>query len=432
MKQLPRKPRFHLINTKLIYMRYLVTALAFVVLCSCNNSSLAQKKVVIIGSSTSACYNVSYTDCYVGRLDAYYNRQAPFDTAINKDLATGGYTVYKGMPTSYVSPYSDPNFQPDPGKNITYALANMNPNVILVNFPTNGYDVLSVSEVMFCLRTIRDSANIKGIPCFVTTTQPRTDAPFNNPAVKRKLADLKDSILLQFGSFALDFYTGMFEPSDSSILAAYHSTDDIHFNGTGHAVLAQRVEAANIFSAAALPATFLQYQAIYNGKTILVSWATAQEAGIARYEIQRSADGTAFTKLGELDPHNGSGPYTYQYTDAQPLKGWNYYKIIIADHDGKKQSSAVFKAFSDAGRLALKKMITQSSQVILELQSAAALQADLQVLSSTGLLIRKAMQHIDNGNSTLTINTTSLSSGIYYIKLATAGGESIITSFIKN
>ena len=413
-------------------MRYLMMALLSISLLSCTHPATAQKKVVIIGSSTSACYNVSYSDCYVGRLDAYYNTQAPFDTAINKDLATGGFTVYRGMPTSYVSPYSDPNFQPDPGKNITYALANMNPNVILVNFPTNGYDVLSVSEVMFCLRTIRDSANVKGIPCFVTTTQPRTDASFNNSAVKRKLADLKDSILLQFGSFALDFYTGMFEPSDSSILVAYHSTDDIHFNGAGHAVLAQRVEAANIFSATLLPATFLKYNASYNGNTVLVTWSTAKEIDVAHYEILRSGDGKAFTKLGELDPNNGSGIYNYQYTDKQPLKGWNYYKVIIADRDGKKQPSPVFKAFSNAGKLAIRKVITQPVQIILELQSNEAQNLGLQVLSSTGLLIRKAMQRIDNGNSSITINTASLSSGIYYIKLATAAGETLITSFFKN
>ena len=414
-------------------MRYLMMALLSISLLSCTQPTAAQKKVAIIGSSTSACYVVGNTpDCYVNKLIAFYNTQAPSDTSFDNGFAVGGYNPFRGMPTSYVSPYSDPAFQPDPAHNITAALAT-NPDVVIVNYPTNGFDVLPLDSIMYCFRTIRDSANKKGIPCFVSTSQPRlSPASFNTAAIKRKLADIKDSILLQFGSFALDFYTGMINPADSNLAPAYNSGDDIHFNAAGHTVLAQRVEAANIFNATALPATFLQYNASYNGNSVLVAWSTAKEIDVAHYDIMRSGDGKAFAKLGELDPNNGSGTYHYQYTDKEPLKGWNYYKVIIVDRDGKKQPSPVFKVLNNAGKLAIRKVITQPVQIVLELQNNETQNLGLQVLSSTGLLIRKSMQRIDNGNSTLTINTASLSSGIYYIKLATATGETLITSFFKN
>ena len=414
-------------------MRYFLMAIVSVGVFSCTQPAAAQKKVVIIGSSTSACFNLTSTsNCYVNRLNSFYDTQAPFgDTSFNNGLAVGGYTVYRGMPTSYVSPYSDVNFQPDPARNITTALS-MHPDVVIVNYPTNGFDVLSVSEVMFCFRTIRDSANIKGVPCFITTAQPRlSPSSFNTSAVKHKLSEIKDSVLLEFGPFALDFYTGMINPPDSNLLPIYNSGDDIHFNDAGHGILAQRVEAANIFSAT-LPATFLKYNASYNGSSTLVTWSTAKEIDVAHYEIDRSADGISFTEMGELDPNNGSGIYDYQYTDKQPFKGWSYYKVIIVDRDGKKQSSPVFKAFSNAGKLSVSKVITQPSQIILALQSSEAQNAGLQVLNSTGQLLQKSTRHIDNGNSTLIINTTALSSGVYYIKLVTASGEPIITSFIKN
>lgn len=414
-------------------MRNLVMALLSISLLSCFQPATAQKKVAIIGSSTSACFVVGNTpDCYVNKLYAYYNTQAPNDTTFDNGFAVGGYNPFRGMPTSYVSPYSDPAFQPDPAHNITAALAT-NPDIVIVNYPTNGFDVLPLDSIMYCFRTIRDSANKKGVPCFVTTSQPRlSPASFNTAAVKRKMADIKDSILLQFGSFAIDFYTGMIDPADSNLAPAYNSGDNIHFNAAGHTILAQRVEAANIFSATLLPATFLQYHASYSGSTMLVNWSTAKEIDVAHYDIERSGDGKAFAKLGELDPNNGSGTYNYQYTDKQPLKGWNYYKVIIVDRDGKKQPSPVFKAFSNAGRLAIRKVITQPLQIVVELQSSEAQNVGMQVLSSTGLLIRKSVQHIDNGNSSVSINTASLGSGIYYIKLVGASGESLITSFFKN
>ncbi|HSC38259.1 MAG TPA: T9SS type A sorting domain-containing protein, partial [Chitinophagaceae bacterium] len=346
--------------------------------------------------------------------------------------AVGGYSVFRGMPSSFVPPYTDPNLQPDINKNITAVLAG-NPDVILVNYPTNSYDTLRSDSILYCLRTIRDSANKKGIPCFVTTTQPRSNpGNFSTSAVKRKLAVLKDSILLEFGKFAIDFYTGMYNPADTTMLGAYDSGDHVHFNGAGHDVLLQRVQAANVFTTSLLPATFLKYNASYNNNATLVTWSTAKEIDVDHYEIQRSTDGTSFTRLGDLTPNNGSGIYDYQYTDKQPVKGWNYYKIAIIDRDGKKQFSPVFKTFDNAGGLAVKRVINQSAQIILELQSNEAQNAGLQVINSTGLLVYKDNRHIDAGSSTLTINTGSLSSGIYYIKLVTAGKEPLITSFVKN
>jgi len=213
----------------------------------------AQKKLVIIGSSTSACVNVDPTLCYVSRLNAYYNQQPPSDTTIDNHLARGGTNCYNGMPSWYVSPYpAASGYLPITDINITTALT-LNPDVILVNYPTNGYDVLAIDEIMFCLRTIKNEANKNGIPCYVTTTQPRTTPPnFSSSAVKLKLAILKDSILAAFGNYAIDFYTGLINPADSTIL--YDSGDQTHMNGTGHDSLFHRVLAKNVFGLPVVPA----------------------------------------------------------------------------------------------------------------------------------------------------------------------------------
>ena len=215
--------------------------------------SNSPRKLVIIGSGTSACISLDpVTECYVGLLSTQYNKQAPFDTVIDDHLARGSTNCYNGMPSSYISPYpAGSAYRPLTDINITAALL-LNPDVVLVNYPTNGYDELSINEVMFCLRTIRDSAKKKGVPCFITTTQPRTSpASFNTPAMKLKLAVLKDSIQAAFGSYAIDFWTGLINPADSSVL--YNLGDNINMNAAGHAILAQRVAAKNIFSAPVSP-----------------------------------------------------------------------------------------------------------------------------------------------------------------------------------
>ncbi|MBS1566886.1 MAG: T9SS type A sorting domain-containing protein, partial [Bacteroidetes bacterium] len=201
---------------------------------------------------------------------------------------------------------------------------------------------------------------------------------------------------------------------------------------SGHAVLAQRVESANVFAAGLLPATFLGYNASYNGIGTLISWSTAKEVDVAHYDIQRSSDGIVFSSIGGVDPGNAQGSYSYQFTDRQPPGGWSYYKIVIVDRDGKKQFSPVLKAFSNAGRLTLKKLLNQPSQIILQLQSGETIDAGIQVVNSTGQLLQKSNHRIETGISSLSIPTTGLGSGVYYIKLITAAGSPIVTSFIKN
>src|SRR5664279_4708561 len=90
------------------------------------------------------------------------------------------------------------------------------PDAVLVNYPTNGYDSLTTDSILYCLRTIRDSALVAGVPCFVTTTQPRTSGDFSQSVIKAKQALLKDSILAEFGFFAIDFYTCLLYTSDAA------------------------------------------------------------------------------------------------------------------------------------------------------------------------------------------------------------------------
>ncbi|MEP6748067.1 MAG: T9SS type A sorting domain-containing protein [Bacteroidota bacterium] len=410
-------------------MRYLPTISLALLFILAGATAQGQRDLAIVGSSTSACFGASTTDsCYVGRLRTFFNKQAPNDTSIDNGYAVGGYTVYKGMPTGYVPPYSDPSLQPDPGHNITAALAS-HPNIVLINYPTNGYDFLPVDSIMFCLRTIRDVSNQAGVPCFVTTTQPRTSPPFNTSVIKAKLAELKDSVLAEFGYFAIDFYTDLINPADSSI--RYDAGDGTHMNDIGHDSLALRVIRKNIFLAT-LPATFLQFNTVYKNNANVVTWSTAKETDVDYYEIQRSSDGTNFSKIATVNANNSYGNNQYQFTDEQPLKGYNYYKILIVDKDGKKHASPVMAVYISTGKLSLvKTYLKSSSQVVVQLQNNEPQNVEIQILNNMGMILCRESRKIEAGNTTLFMNTPLLSNGVYHVKLTTAK-ESLVDSFIKN
>jgi len=216
------------------------------------------KELAVIGSSTSAGLAASPIDSsWVNRFNHYYKYQVGMlDSTFN--LAVSSTSCYQGMPSSYISPGGRP--APDPAHNVTMAetllkhLSIPSDGVVIVNYPTNGYDGYSIPEIMGSLQTIYDSAVNTGNKCFITTTQPRSDAFFSSSFTKKKLADIKDSIVNRFGTaHTLNFWDGMFNPADSTILSAYSAGDNVHFNNAGHRELFNRVVNKNIFNLSFAP-----------------------------------------------------------------------------------------------------------------------------------------------------------------------------------
>jgi len=410
-----------------LFQGFIIIGLCLAIVHPCD----AQTILSIVGSSTSACSGPSVPEsCYVFRLRKYYENTPPSDTVIDNGYAVPGYNVYQGMPTSYVPPRPEAMYQPDPAHNITAAL-NVNPRAVLVNYPTNQYDVLSVAEIMFCLRTIRDSANKKGVPCFVTTTQPRTSpAIFNTPAMKLKLAEIKDSVLLEFGSFAIDFWTGLINPVDSSIRYPDAADDGIHMGDTGHDSLFRRVVRKNVFLAT-LPLSFIQCNAQSQASGNLISWTTTNESGVNYFEVQKSSDRISFARIATLPGSNSGGVNNYRFVDNQPQTGIVYYRIVEVDNDGKKQMTAVMTVRAASTASGINKVfVAPGNQLVMDVFLDKSSEGEIQVLNNTGVTVARSRHNLSQGNSSVYINTPPLSAGIYYLRLR-CGSEIMTRSFVK-
>ncbi len=231
----------------------------------------AKKKVGILGSSTSAGSGATtYDSAYAGRLLNYYKNAGIIDSVIN--LAVSGYNPYQAMPTGYTPPQDvtnklSPSDVPDPAKNVT-ALLTHHPDVVIVNFPTNGYDVLTMSEIMTALQTIYNTVTATGAECYITTSQPRMDQQFNQSA-QNFLQVVRDSILNRFGAHAINFYDAVAVPGTTNQIPAYMYGDSIHLNNAGHLQLFNKVVGTNIFknlisSSASITAPTTQNTSITN------------------------------------------------------------------------------------------------------------------------------------------------------------------------
>jgi hypothetical protein len=74
----------------------------------------------------------------------------------------------------------------------------------------------------------------------------------------------------------------------------------------------------------------------------LLGWTTASELNSARFEVERSADGTTYATLASLTAAGTStATHRYQYLDAAAPAGTSYYRLRQVDFDGTSAYSPV-------------------------------------------------------------------------------------------
>lgn len=99
-----------------------------------------------------------------------------------------------------------------------------------------------------------------------------------------------------------------------------------------------------------LPLNLLSFDAVKQTKKVLLQWTTGNELNVNKYIVERSADGTAYTPVGNVPAYNNGNKNTYSLTDNQPLPGLSFYRLKMMDIDGSFRYSDIRKInFGNAG-----------------------------------------------------------------------------------
>lgn len=163
-----------------------------------------------------------------------------------------------------------------------------------------------------------------------------------------------------------------------------------------------------------------------------LKWTISQEQDLARYELERSADGVSYSRIATVTASNHQSQYTYSYNDITP-PAEGYYKLKMINNDGSyTYSSIVFirrndgkASFNVVGNifqnsLALKYKVP-ADQVIL-----------VNLYNTSGALVRKERYASTAGTGFYTINDLqALAPGIYIMNVQ-SGTEKATFKLLKN
>ncbi|MNS21782.1 hypothetical protein D3C72_535530 [compost metagenome] len=164
-------------------------------------------------------------------------------------------------------------------------------------------------------------------------------------------------------------------------------------------------------SALPLPLQLLAFSAEKGkARTAVISWTVSEEGFVPVYQVERSLDGRTFEPIGS-QKGIGNGTQQYTVTDASPVAGNNYYRLLLTDENGGRTYSNIsVLQFGKADVVSVAPNPFDQSFVVSA--PDAALVGTTAVLTD---LSGKVMRQITVSNRTVQVNAAGLASGLYIL-----------------
>jgi len=167
-----------------------------------------------------------------------------------------------------------------------------------------------------------------------------------------------------------------------------------------------------------------------NGVNIL-TWTTQQEINSSHFVVERSADGVAYTSIGQVAANgNSTVVHNYSFTDIHPINGINYYRLRSVDKDNSAKLSDI-RSIKNEGIADITVYPNPvSDRLILNVNAEKAANGQVVILDLSGKIVYTGLLRINPGNTVIPIAAESIASGSYIIKIQ-LNDELIVKKFNK-
>jgi dienelactone hydrolase len=165
-----------------------------------------------------------------------------------------------------------------------------------------------------------------------------------------------------------------------------------------------------------LPVRFVNVDIRKENSAAKITWKVAEESGVARYEIEKSPDGSSFSKIGSV---NATGKSEYDYTDSY-IQSKSFYRIKSVDEDGKYKYSIILKLQS--GAMIELRAFPMPAEKDITLQHPAALAGSRIIITAAdGKQLKTIVP--SQGTQQTNIDLSAVSTGFYFVRYEDGKGN---------
>ena len=175
---------------------------------------------------------------------------------------------------------------------------------------------------------------------------------------------------------------------------------------------------------ATLPVSLLNLSATPKDNSILLTWSTASEINNKGFEIQRRTETGNWSALGFVNgAGSSSNTHNYNYSDDKLSSGKYYYRLKQIDIDGRFEFSPVLSAvIGGSQKFSLDQNFPNPfrGETIVRFTLPERANVKLMVFDMHGRMVKTLVSGSrEKGTHAITVNSTTLTCGLYYYKLET-------------
>jgi hypothetical protein len=180
-----------------------------------------------------------------------------------------------------------------------------------------------------------------------------------------------------------------------------------------------------------VPVTLADFAARRSGKINVLNWRTQQEQNTRSFVVERSNDGRSYTSIGQVAADgNSSVAHNYAFTDNNPARGINYYRLRTTDKDNSSKISPT-RSIRNAGLADIgiyPNPVTDKLTVAINADKATDGYITISDMNGKALYSRSVK--LPQGNTVLPVMVTNFAAGSYIMKIQ-LDDDVIIKKFSK-
>ena len=215
----------------------------------------------------------------------------------------------------------------------------------------------------------------------------------------------------------------LFTRSENSITTWINSSSSI--NTTNNTLMATAQSTEFILGATggiSLPINLVSFNATIIERVVQLNWQTALELNNEYFTIERSINIVDWEIVDIVDgAGNSSNLLDYSLIDINPLDGESYYRLKQTDYNGEYQYSQI-KSVTFTAKEELKIYPNPTTgQIFIEGGNNEL--SNILIYNLLGENVSKHVKKTINGDSTLSIDLSKLSPGVYFIRTKTTANK---------
>jgi hypothetical protein len=171
----------------------------------------------------------------------------------------------------------------------------------------------------------------------------------------------------------------------------------------------------------------IEISAVKQNNNAEIRWAIHIATAIQQTELERSADGSAFTAL------TIAGNNVNSYTDDKLLNGTNYYRIKVTDINGRINYNKIIAVINKASGFDIVNLLPNivTDAAVLNVTSAQQTKMNVVITDMMGHKIQESAYALVAGSNQFSLNLAHLAAGTYQISGYTADGFKKTIRFVK-